>query len=358
MLSVGKINKDKLCDGCDHLYYNIVIPHKKEETVTKATYNKLNTIPILDVPEDYHVAVVRFSVSTSAIPIHICRPQSPSSDDLIYNVSIRESDTGNISTVALKWTDESTIDSGSVNNPFRYFVYTYSKFITMVNIALEEALTNLEGAPPDPTHVPRIIYTPETRLFTIIARRSIYDESIAGHYEIFFNASLESLLTGLESIYYINGFEQNKDLTARIRFYDKYNNIQTSNAIEYFYNSQDYPILNAWNSFKTLQIGSNLPIQNEFTDANYEETAQTSKTTSENILKDYIVLYAGDVVARTTVDYTVDEYEYIDLKGIEPIRNISLDINWLDNYGIKYPLYLKIGETISIKLMFKKKYKV
>lgn len=358
MLSVGKINKDKLCNGCDHLYYNIVISHKKDEAITKAIYNKLNTVPILDTPEDFHVAVVRFSVSTSAIPIHICRPQSEGSDDLIYNVSIRNSTTAALSTVALKWTDETTILSTSVVNPFRYFVYTYSKFITMVNIALEQALTDLEGGPPDPTHIPRIIYVPETRLFTIIARRDIYDESINGHLQIFFNAPLESLLTGLESIYYINGFEENKDLTARIRLYDKYNNIQKEEVtnIEYFYNSQDYPILNAWNSFKTLQIGSNLPIQNEFTDANYEETIQTGKTTSENILKDYIVLYGGDVVARTTVDYTVDDYEYIDLKGVEPIRNISLDINWLDNFGIKYPLYLKTGETISIKLMFKRKY--
>lgn len=335
------------CNGCEHLYYNIVIPHIPGETVTKAVYRKQNTVPILDNPHYYNVSIARFRIGTNQVPIFISTFAVPQSivGETVYRVTLVNN--GNIETVPII-ASQTTIPGG-LPSPF---YYTYTRFLKEVNTAINTAFNNLSAGPglPAGSLIPYITFDQSQNVFTIHAQTAFYDddEPDINRIDIFFNNELLQLLF-FGNQYYRNGFNGNTDLLARISFYNTFNNIDAG----YYHNVQDYSILGIWNSFKSLQIVSNLPIQNEFTENNYER--QSGITTSQNILKDFIVLYSGDEVARTTIDYTVSEYEYIDLKGVEPIRNIEISIFWVDTSGNQYPLVLGPGESVDIKLMFKKK---
>lgn len=336
----------KYNSALNHLYYNIVIPHRPSELYTQAIYKKNNTEPILQVPHHYQLAITRFSIGTGNIPILIAEPVSIGSNDLVYTFSLEYG--GNVSTQNVIYEDIPAVGF----NPFKYFIYTYSRFLKAVNECLNTAFTNLPIVPIG-SSAPFITFDPITKLFTIIAPTAYYDDTLTTPIKIYMNTKSESLFPSwdCENFLCTNGFNQNQDLAYRIRFYDKGNNITGSD----FTIVQDYEMLTRWNSFKSIQITSNLPIQNEFIQNDYNNTDST-KTTSQNILKDYIILYQeGSSVARTTVDYTTKELEYIDMKGVDALRNIEINIYWVDQNGKQYPLYLTNNETCLIKLLFKNK---
>jgi len=341
--------QSKQCNGCEHLYYNITIPHNKDEKFTEAVYRKNNTEPILSNPEDYNVSIARFSIGTNQVPIFVAEPVIDGLDELVYKVSLTY-DT-HVSTINIINT-QSSFDGSSL---VKYFYYSYSRFLKEVNTAINSAFINLDamvpGGLPALSEPPYMTFNQSQNVFSIVAQTSNYADNLPDNQriDIWFNYELEPLLAGgFDTDYYFNGRGGNIDLISKFKFYDKFNNIDSG----YFIDVQDYSILSFWNSFRSLQITSNLPIQQEFIENDF---ANSNSTTSQNILKDFIVLYTGDEVARTTVDYTINDYEYIDLKGVEPIRNIDINIFWVDKKGKQYPLFLGVGESCQIKLLFKKK---
>ena len=141
----------------------------------------------------------------------------------------------------------------------------------------------------------------------------------------------------------------NTDLIFQILIYNRNNNIDG----DYYLMKQDYRILSSWNSFKAIQLTSNLPINSEFIDNDY---SIQNRTKSENILRDFVVQYPEfSSVARTTIDYNADEFNWISLFGNDDIRNIQINCYWVDNKGIRRPIVLRYNETIQIKLLFRKK---
>jgi hypothetical protein len=338
------------CSDCNHLYYNITIAHKPSEQYTRATYKKNNTEPILFLPHHYSLAITRFSIGTGTLPILIAESLTENSNILAYSFSIGFN--GEHKTVYMEVENPALI---TVDIQTKYFYYTYSRFLKAVNKALKDAyadaVATIIGFPI--SEPPLITFDPVTKLFTITAPTAEYTEGIGPPIEVFMNAKAEALFSSWDTINYFNigGFNGQDQLAYRIRFYDKGNNIEG----DYYKIEQDYEMLTRWNSFKSLQITSNLPIQNEFIENDYA-SLDSGKTTNQNILKDYIVLYQeGSSVARTTIDYTNKELEYIDLKGVEPIRNIEVSVFWVDQNGKQYPLYLSNNETVLIKLLFKNK---
>jgi len=337
----------KYCKDCFHLYYNVVIPHRPNELYTPAIYKKNNTEPILQVPHHYQLAITRFSIGVGNIPILIGEPIAEGSNDLVYTFSLEYD--GNIVTKNVVYED---IPVSGTFNPFKYFIYTYSRFLKAVNEAIIECFNDLPIVPVGSTP-PLITFDPVTKLFTIVAPTTFYNELLTTPIRVYMNGKSEALFPSWDTVNHLptNGLNGNPDLAFRIRFYDKGNNIDGADYIMV----QDYEMLTRWNSFKSIQITSNLPIQNEYIENDYQ-TPDASKTTSQNILKDYIILYQeGSSVARTTVDYTTKELEYIDLKGVDPLRNIEINIFWVDQNGKQYPLYLTNNETALIKLLFKNK---
>jgi hypothetical protein len=337
----------KYCKDCYHLYYNVVIPHRPNELFTPAVYKKNNTEPILQVPHHYQLAITRFSIGVGNIPILIAEPVSQGSNDLVYTFSLEYG--GNIATENVIYEDIPV--SGSYN-PFKYFIYTYSRFLKAVNTALLACFTALSIVPVG-SAPPLITFDPVTKLFTIVAQTIHYGEDVGTPIRVYMNGKSESLFPSWDTVNYLatTGLNGNPNLAYRIRFYDKGDNIDAGNYIMV----QDYEMLTRWNSFKAIQITSNLPIQNEYTENDYQ-TPDCDKTTSQNILKDFIILYQeSGSVARTTIDYSTKELEYIDMKGVDPLRNIEINIFWIDQNGKQYPLFLTNNETVLIKLMFKNK---
>jgi len=55
-------------DG-DEIYYNATIRNTDPLDVIRAQYNDNRVVPILNKPDDYMVAVVRFTVPVGALPL-------------------------------------------------------------------------------------------------------------------------------------------------------------------------------------------------------------------------------------------------------------------------------------------------
>ncbi len=329
----------------DHIYYNITIPHRSSEQFTPAVYKKNNTVPILQIPHHYSLAITRFSISTGTVPILVAAPKDliNPTNTLIYSFGFEYN--GNVEITNMIYDQPVNCE--------RYFYYTYSRFLKSANEAIQFAFANIPGGTPPTAVAPILTFDATTKLFTITAQTAFYDEDLVTPIRFFMNSQVETLFPSWDTIPYIKcgGYNNNSELAFMVRFYNKGNNIVNNN----FVNEQDYEMLTRWNSFKSIQITSNLPIQNEFIENDFN-SIDAGKTTSQNILKDFIVLYAeGSRVARTTIDYTTNLLDYIDMKGVEPIRNIEINVFWVDNNGKQYPLYLGLNESVLIKLMFKNK---
>jgi hypothetical protein len=76
---------------------------------------------------------------------------------------------------------------------------------------------------------------------------------------------------------------------------------------------------------------------------------------SLNIISDFSP--GADMIIRSDVSYLPEgEYRFISLSNNkQELRNIDIQIYWLDTFGVLHPLYLLSGGSCSVKLMFKKK---
>ena len=339
------INKEFTCTECDFQYYNITIPHKGDiNDISLATQIRNNSIPILENPQEYKLSISRLSIPLSDIPIFLAEPITNGSNQLIYTVSLEYN--GDIQTVSLTYI--STSIGILPSSPRYYYVYTYTLMVEMANIALAQAFNNL-SAPPVGSEPPYFTFDPITQLFSLNAQSSFYDETLTQPIKVYGNSSFLDKFDGILGNFNFNN--TNPDLLFQYRIFNKKNNIEGSN----YFMKQDYNTLSRWNSLRSIQITSNLPINNEFVDTDYDDI--TGKATkSENILRDFSIFYNEfNSIARTTVDFQVDEFNYIDLKGLEPIRDIQVNIYWLDKKGVRRPILIRYDEAAHIKLMFKKK---
>lgn len=363
----------------DRKYYNISIANNENSsTYTYAQYKENLNQQLITNPSDYYLTVLRFQIPTADIPILIPEIESwPNTDvnktiytvTLEYTSGITYTATASvmyIPTVPPTYSIPRPItaqDPNPMKNPSDYyFVYNYRTFLDMVNNAFTTAYNDLllqAGALPPGSAAPYFTYNGTNYLMTLHAPASyltpvytIPPPPQSGQINIYMNYKLSTFFDGIESIF--NDYLSDKGIQILIKNYNGTNFDGTNYLM-----SQQYPSLNVWNVFKSVQIVSFfLPVESEIvpipTFAGINSSNRTYNTAS--VVKDFVPFYENGPEFRTFINFRFNgAYELIDLKSNSPITTIDINVYWIDRYGNKYLLTIPYNQILTIKFCFIKK---
>lgn len=341
----------------DFIYFNINISNQSGDNqpiFQLAQLTKYNDKAIVRDTTDKCLSIERISIPLGAIPLWYAEP-------------LNENDVNSL----LKYKIGLEYDGFFLSKNFKYFPttefpnndywygFTYSKFIYLINETLKEIFNDLSLLTTLPINSvpPFFIFDAKSQTISLIAQKLFYDtKTLLNPIKIWLNSYLQDKLEGIELDFFdeLNPIPNN-DKLANLAVYNKYNNEWALNN-EYYEMVVDYNILNRWNVLKAIQIKSNLPIENEYVDVNYNKSSLQTTTNSENILRDFTINYSEfSSTGRTTVEYAVQDRIYISLIPHNQIQNIFIQIYWIDQVGKSRPLFLLNSETASIKFLVKRK---
>lgn len=346
----------------DRIYYNVVLGNDEtSQSYTYANYKRNFTQSLINKPSDYYLSIVRFQIPTADIPLLIPEIESYPNTDVnktVYTVTLNYQNftSGPVhvmfETVVPNTTPRpiTAQDPNPMKNPNDYyFIYTYRHFIRLVNNAYVTAynLLNTAAGGVLTAGPPFITYDPTTLLMTFHCPAA-YLNSAANPIEIYMNYKLFTFFDATEFTFY----DYQSATGVRINVYN-YNGTNLVSGV--YLMTQQYQCLSVWNTFKSVQIVSNLlPINNEFIPAPSGQDQNTLN--SKGVLKDFIPLYENGPEARTMLNFVLEgPYQLINLNSNYPINSLDISVYWEDRYGNTYLLSIPYNQLLTIKLVFIKR---
>jgi hypothetical protein len=342
----------------DNVYYNIRIVKKQNELFSPAVYNVSRTSPIIDLPSNYELAVVRFSIPASNIPILVWGndPYDPvsNSNSKVDKLSISLSFGGVDYTQVLEF-----IPNSSGNDFYGNTIWNYQEFCDIINQAFYKAFyadypTNsvLRFPLAPPTIPPYLSYDATTQLCTLICEdtystgQAWLGGSPTNTLKIYFNIALYQYFPSFKS------FEQEEQepLSHQILIRNTGNNTNANDPdipTDLIYMVQEYTTLALWNDFQTIVFETDhIPVEPEYQPSVNDITRR--------LLTDFEPL--SSINDRQSFQYYGDGWKrYYDLKSHKELNQIDLKAFWEDKEGNIYPIYLGADEALTMKLLFRKK---
>lgn len=332
----------------DHVYYNVVIANSSTIPII-ANFSEQRTAALLKHPGQYHMAVVRFSVPATLIPLFIFPNPSTYYVTLSYG--------SNEYTTQVQYINNSLLSNTERN------VYTVQSFLDMVNAAFVTAYTALtgSGASPIPPTAPFLVFDPVTQLI------SLYADS---HYDPVFNSPNTTVKIWMNSPLYLrfgsflvnfNGFSNGNKMDIQLLVQNTgvnqgtYINPNTP-ATSYTKMSQDTVSIGYMQDLKSIVFTSGtIPCK-----AEYIPSLNGNATDSyRKILIDFEPELSGSSAEPVGAIY----YQYfpqgplrlIDLQSNIPMSSVDVQVFWQDAFQNLYPIYIEPGKSLTMKLLFKKK---
>lgn len=361
-------------NGPNHVYYNIIINHDPNfgNAPSPAIYNSTQTQKILDKSDDWHVAVIRFTIPGQEIPIFICPIQEgilQADRNLTpFSVTLRFSGTDFFQNlIYVPDNNQTPPPPPSQNNgkqsitPY-YYIFTYQHFIDITNKALSDAFSALKTAFPlaPQTEAPYFIYNSTTQLISLVV-----ETSYAGitPIEIYINANLLTFYEAIEVFFLGYNQVNGKDFRFVIKdninntYFKQLPNVAPPATPAYFIFTQEYNTITYWNGFRNIVfIATVLPIQSEYVPQKNNQGSQTGATSTLAILTDFEPLLEFGGETRSIFQFYVQgQYRWVDLLSSQPLKQFSLSIFWQDIDQNLYPLTIPINESATIKLLFERK---
>lgn len=313
----------------NYIYYNVSIDSKTSQG--QANFNETRVQPILDNPSEYELTIERFYVPAVNIPIMIFK-------DNKYSITL--SFDGVDITKTLIW-----IPNKSYSGLYGKDLWNYQEMLDIVNKAFSDAYIDLKLAKPTitPTEPPFITYDAETNLFIFNAQR-LYDPIFNGGptVEIYMNIDLFALFNSFQD------FEQEElePKAHQILVKDNKNNISTT-LIDYYSTYGEWVTLFGWNDLQSIVFETNsIPV--------IPENQQSQINQTQQIITDFEPIQ--DINNRSAIQFFPQgELRYYSLNSTKPFYNMNLNVMWKDKEGNFYPIYINDTETLTIKILFRKK---
>ena len=310
-----------------HIYYNARI-NAELESRKQATFSVSRVQPILSKPNDYELAVIRFSLPSTSIPLFVF-------EDNKYSLSLKIGT--NEYTNFLSWVPNSAVYDTK-------YIFIVQDLIDFMNTSLAQAFTDLNAANTiTSTKPPFMSFSSVTNLMTLNVPQSYLTDGIT----IYSNEELYLKINTFQDFYYESPSQG--QLNYRIVIQDLFDNVATYNATNYFTSTQQYATINALRDLRSIQfLTSQIPVNREL------EGAQTNITS--NTLTDFEPIQENTFLGAGLLQfYPQGPLRYIDLLSKHELHTIDLTINWVSKTGIVYPYYLQGEQSATIKLMFRKK---
>lgn len=378
------LTRNRTPKNTDTVYFNVEIPYNPNgDGVSPAIYRAQLNQPILDNPQDYHMAVVRFQVSGINIPIFIARILPFPNTDLnktIYSVGLGYtgifSDQEYVEFVQSDFTATPSLPLTASHpvvdyTPY-YYVFDYQDFLTMINNALRDAFTNLGGKVVLPVGAvaPYFIFDPISERISLIAQQAYYDLADnngqipappANPITIYVNSQLFHFLDAMLVVDLAVNSSTGRDEQMIVKNFSDTNwywpsgpAIPAGNAT-LLQMQQQYPALSDWNSIQSIQLVSNvLPINKEFVPS--FNPLSNGVVNSLGIISDFIPLVDFGPEFRTSIEFVANgPWRLIDMYGDTPVTQVDLYFYWTDELGTQRVINVPVGKVVTAKLMFIKK---
>jgi hypothetical protein len=343
-------------DDTNNVYYNIRIVNRGDPSAvgqsqfSQAVYNVNRTSAILENPNDYELAVVRFSLPASNIPIMVWGDQpydkktNPSSkvDKYVISMSFDGADVSKVLNF---------IPNSSGNDFYGDTIWNYQEIIDIINVAFLECFNDLKVLKPlaPPSSAPYMIYTATTRLCTLFAPQT-YDignpaipPAPPPTIQVYFNSALYTLFPSLPS------FEQEElePLSHQLIIKNNFNNSTTIGGTPYYFMEQEYSTLALWNDFSKIVFETDtIPVEPEY--------QPSQNDTTRRLITDFEPV--EDINNREQIQYFGTGWKrYYDLRSHYPLKSIDIKAYWEDNDGKLYPIYIGSDEALTMKILFRKK---
>ena len=311
----------------DNIYYNFNIKPAETGTFRLQQQSDTRVQDLVANPNKYEIAVERFSIPATLIPIFLWK-----GDDYFY---IRFTYGGNeyIRPVLFQTIAKKELYGDSI--------WHYQDFIDMINTTLKNCFNDLKTANPalPITDAPFITLNANTKLCSFNCEQAYQSQNV----EIGFNLNLYQYFPAW--YVFVDGVGLN--FWFNIKTKNFYNNTAIINGLPYFTIPQEYGTLFLWNDFQTILFETDtIPSSSEF--------LPSQKNDTRKILTDFQV-QAGLNDRQAIQYYPQADLRWYDLQSNKSILNMDLKIYWEDKVGKVYPLYLSEIDTASLKVQFRKK---
>lgn len=377
----------------DNVYVNVTINNPKPAGLThiQELIPAKKTVeydqPLLQDPSKYYATVVKFQASLDEIPLLVMPITTGITTPLVVGVCERPlvaslvpgaapdfkvtppltpGFRSNVAYQTAAWDLSAIYDNG---NPY-FFVYSYTRFVNMINVALQTAW-GLAGSPGGAGFFPYIHYSANEGNFVLnIPYEFLNAASVTGNgWTVFFNHDVTQYLQGFDySLRTNDPAGQRFEIQTANLAYDKTyiaslpvgsGTIPAAAGTVYSI-TQDYTSYDYINSIKKIVVTTNtIPVNKEFVPASDgigDNNFSSGSFNGIGVLTDFQLSFENKPgEQRSIVTYNSDLYRLIDLVSTAPMRKIDLNFYWSDTFGNLYPIYLSRYGSISMKLGFFRK---
>ena len=348
----------------DHIYFNInVVDTDLNFNGSKARYQVTSSKNILDIAQNYHLAIVRFSVPFSDLPFVLFRVEEglsqtdPLKGSYKFTLSYGGSDfTNNVEYVPLQGypTPPPPPSQNSGKQYFQegydyYYIYEAQVFINMWNNTLEKCVDDLLTAFPAlaPLEYPFFSFDVPSKTINLVVPRKFETEGI----EFWYNSPLNVYIFGIPTEYNVDVVKEHRIIIESLPLYENgytpYGSVASAPP-DWLIIKSNFSQIAQWGEVKKIIIRSTLlPVRQELS----VSQIGTQSLVPEPIVTDFLV-DGWDGTRGDIVFIPQGVYRYIDLVSQNTLRNFDLEILWEDAFGAEYPLYIYGKDKASIKLAF------
>ena len=319
------ITKTTLRETDNNIYFNFDIVNDTDKIVP-ATTKIFRTQSFIDNPSDYELAVVRFLIPATNIPI----VQEFKQD--LYSV-------------ALEW-------DGFIAEEFVVLLenfttlWNYGDFVDSINAALLKAYNALLLAKPllPQALPPRVVLESANNNLISVWATQDYDTTVLNNTKIIFNNQLAYIFPTLS--YIVDNFTIAPSFQVRV--IDRLTNSVSLGGNSYYVMNEVSSTLYLLNDFKNIRFESDtIPINPEI------------ESSSTNITKSLLTDFEGiqGVNDRTAIQYFPQgALRWIDLKSNVAIKDLDLRVYWTSKLDKDYLVLLPPFSSLTMKLLFRKKF--
>lgn len=330
----------------------------KKQTATKTI---TRTTPILSKPSDYYGMISKAVIDSYDIPLFVPLVQLGQSDPNLTPYCIQLGYNGVFSEpVYVEFISYNTFEpipappliKQDLSTTY-YYVFNYSEMLEHFNIALETALINLNSKVATGETLPPKFYFDSTRGIVVLFPTAKYYQPVSqtpqtGSIQMYVNDEVTPLINGIGASLVNNGITCNIMLYA---FDELYTN-GTNTTFPYRMGMQNISQCCYWNILKTIYLNTNMPIIPEFAQSVTNQVQNQTNVSLFDLSPDSsdITSYSNSLVYNK-----VDSLRLFQMASDTPMYNISLTLNFTDNYGRQFQTFLSPGIAHHIKLEFIRK---
>jgi hypothetical protein len=400
---MSQLNKAKNDTNPDQIYYDVTVSNFQSSTTNPQPFyfNDSRTVPFVNVPEDYYLSILRFTVDTGTIPVFLpsIQPNQADRDLTIYSVGMTwtDSNTGVVYSAQeyIKWEAQdlsvdvpyapsNTFNGLQINDTGYYNCYSYSWLCYLTYVALQavtvqmEVLTNGLPNQPDFTYSPVMNWDSTSQKAIIYANSATYNLNDDFYpvgfsaVNLYFNAPMYGLFSSFPARYLGNGTPFGCDYRILIVDVGGVNSqlIIPPQAIPAV--GDPYITYMAITHFQETSTTANISPITSLVFTTNTLPIQTNQISTPLVYNNnQIINYAGnnsataniitDLVSDTgtyspNLVYTPSaEYRLITMYGNAPLINLDISIFYKIRNGSLVPFRLQSGGSVTMKLSFLKK---